>query len=77
MHLDPAADKTKEDVMLIDRLRTDIVNELRTRAFVPSSAVIQWRRMFSHRFAGNDFNGACYERDIDEVQRISADLSSL
>jgi len=52
--------------MIRDRLRTDIVNELRTRGFVPSSSVVQWRRMISSDFHGNDFNGNCKEQGIDE-----------
>jgi hypothetical protein len=44
------------------RLRTDIVNELRNRWFVPASTMIQWRRMM-----GTIPNEACEERDVQEV----------
>jgi len=68
--LDEQARYADEIKLLIQaRLRTDIVNELRTRCFVDSSSVIQWRRMIDHLFEGNDFtlpNKACYERDVEE-----------
>ena len=52
--------------MQVIRLRTDIVNELRTRFFVPSSTVIQWRRM-----RGENLNGASEEKDVQEVKKLS------
>ena len=67
-YLEPPKTPSREGNLIIERLKTDIINELRTRGFVPSSSVVQWRRMISNYFEGNDFTSEkCYERDVEEV----------
>jgi hypothetical protein len=58
--------KCQKNNMIVERLRTDIVNDLRQSFFVYKHNVIQWRRMLLDEFGKNDFNGICSERDIEE-----------
>src|SRR5690348_7671490 len=65
-----------DEVRLIrDKLKTDIVNELRGRGFVDSRLVVQWRRMIAFKDKGSDFNTACSERDVEEVSILTIYLS--
>ncbi len=65
-------DPPSEEVRLIrDKLKTDIVNELRGRGFVDSRLVVQWRRMIAFKDKESDFNAACSERDVEEVPILS------
>eukprot|EP01116_Phalansterium_solitarium_P000101 TRINITY_DN10063_c0_g1_i3.p1 TRINITY_DN10063_c0_g1~~TRINITY_DN10063_c0_g1_i3.p1 ORF type:complete len:726 (+),score=188.73 TRINITY_DN10063_c0_g1_i3:70-2247(+) len=67
--LQPLASEPAEVSALRERLKTDVVNDLRERMFVESTKVVQCRRILHLlRFPGNDFAGeGCEERDVEEL----------
>lgn len=66
-YLLPPKEALVETSLMVHSLRTDIVNELRTRFFVSSSSVLHWRRMIASKFSGNDLSEGGFERDVEEV----------